>query len=69
MNIDLKLCPFCGVPNPYITFENGYLDETAIVFCNACKVSVKLEENEQEGFNDETKRKAIEAWNKRADNA
>ena len=63
---ELKPCPFCGAPYPYITFEHGYLDESAIIFCNACKISVKLEENDQEGFNDETKRKAIEAWNRRA---
>ena len=62
---ELKPCPFCGTPYPYITFERGYLDDSAVVFCNACKISVKLEENDQEGFNDATKRKAIDAWNRR----
>lgn len=68
MNEKLKPCPFCGVPYPYITFERGYLDDSAVVFCNACKISVKLEENDQEGYNDVTKRKAIEAWNRRVNN-
>lgn len=63
--MELKPCPFCGDPYPYITFEPGYLDDSAIVFCNACKVSVKVESNDQEGFNDKTKIRAIEAWNRR----
>ena len=64
----LKPCPFCGTPYPYLTFEPGYIDDSVIVFCNACKISVKLEENDQEGLNEETERKAIEAWNQRVDN-
>jgi Lar family restriction alleviation protein len=63
---DLKPCPFCGTPYPYITFEHGYIDDSAVVFCDHCKISVKLEENDQEGYNATTKRKAIEAWNRRA---
>ena len=63
---ELKPCPFCGTPYPYITFEHGYIDDSAVVFCNHCKISVKLEENDQEGYNATTKRKAIEAWNRRA---
>lgn len=39
---ELKPCPFCGAPYPYLTFERGYIDDSAIVFCNACKISVKL---------------------------
>ena len=61
----LVSCPFCGSNAIYITHEPGYLDDSAIIFCNCCKVSVKLEENDQEGFNDETVRKAVEAWNRR----
>lgn len=64
---ELKPCPFCGTPYPYITFERGYIDDSAVVFCNNCKVSVKVEENDQEGFNDETRRRAIAAWNRRAE--
>ena len=64
---ELKPCPFCGTPYPYITFEHGYIDDSAVVFCNHCKISVKLEENDQEGYNATTKRKAIEAWNRRAE--
>lgn len=66
-DVELKPCPFCGAPYPYITFEHGYIDDSVVVFCNTCKISVKLEENDQEGFNDVTKRKAIDAWNRRAE--
>ena len=64
----LKPCPFCGANkyNIYLTFERGYIDDSMVVFCNACKVSVKLEENDQEGNTEETRAKAIEAWNRRA---
>ena len=62
----LKPCPFCGCTDIYITFEHGYLDDSAIVFCNNCKVSVKVEENDQEGFNEKTAKRAVEAWNRRA---
>lgn len=61
----LKPCPFCGSLNVYKTFEHGHIDYSAIIFCNACKVSVKLEENDQEGINEITEHKAIEAWNRR----
>ena len=61
----VKPCPFCGSDWIYVTFEHGYIDDSAIVFCNSCKVSVKLEENDQEGFSEETAKKAVEAWNRR----
>lgn len=61
----LKPCPFCGCESIYITPEPGYLDDSAVVFCNGCKVIVKLEENDQVGFNDETALRAVEAWNRR----
>ncbi|MBQ6240895.1 MAG: Lar family restriction alleviation protein [Firmicutes bacterium] len=64
--LKLKPCPFCGCTDIYITFEHGYLDDSAIVFCNNCKVSVKVEENDQEGFNEKTAKRAVEAWNRRA---
>lgn len=65
---ELKPCPFCGAGAGciYLTFEHGYLDSSMIVFCDSCKISVKLEDNDQEGDTDETRRKAIEAWNRRA---
>ena len=66
MAYKLKPCLFCGSPYPCVTFEQGYLDDSAIVFCIACKISVKFDGNDQEGFNDTTIRKAIEAWNRRA---
>ena len=62
---ELKPCPFCGAPNPYITFERGYINDSVVVFCNICKTSVKLEENDQEGVNTAAIQKAIEAWNRR----
>lgn len=45
--------------------KHGYLDVSAVVFCNTCKVSAKLEDNDQEGFNDRKARMAVDAWNKR----
>lgn len=59
-------CPFCGSDDIYVTYEHGYLDDSAVVFCNSCKVSVKLEENDQEGINGETMMKAVEAWKRRS---
>ena len=66
---ELKPCPFCGSTDIYATFEQGCIDDSAVIFCNTCKVSVKLEENDQEGVNEITKRKAVEAWNRRVQNA
>lgn len=63
----VKPCPFCGSEDIYAKFEHGYLDNSAIVFCNGCKASIKLEENDQEGFSEETVKKAVEAWNRRAE--
>ena len=67
MNRFLKPCPFCGSTNVYITYEWGRNNDTSVIFCDECKVSVKLEENDGEGCNDKTERKAAEAWNRRAD--
>lgn len=64
---NLKPCPFCGCPDIYVTIDRGYLDDSAVVFCNACKVIVKVEKNDQEGFNDKTAKIAVEAWNRRAE--
>lgn len=69
MNDELKPCPFCGCGEGtlYIVAveQRGY--ETVGIFCNACKQTVTLEDNEWEGLNDKTKEKAIEAWNRRAE--
>lgn len=65
MDIELKPCPFCGSDDLYITFDYGDNDISTVVFCNSCKVSVKVEENDQEGFNDVTVKKAAKAWNRR----
>ena len=62
---ELESCPFCGSTDIYKTFEPGYIDDSAIIFCNSCKISVKLEENDQEGYNDKTIAKAVDAWNRR----
>ena len=60
-------CPFCGSKSIYITTEAGYLDCSTVIFCDSCKISVKVEDNDQEGFNDVTKMRAVKAWNKRAE--
>ena len=68
---ELKPCPFCGMPNTelywVVTDQRGY-GSTLGIFCNNCKQTVTLEENEWEGDTADTKRKAIEAWNRRANN-
>ena len=64
---ELKPCPFCGSEVIYVTTKEGRMDSTTTIFCNSCKTSVILEENEEEGFSKETKAKAIEAWNRRAE--
>ena len=65
----LKPCPFCAAPNTNLYFVNvdaphGY--DTVGIFCNFCKQTVILEENEWEGDSVETRDKATEAWNRRA---
>lgn len=62
----VKPCPFCGSESVYILSKDGYNDKTAIIFCNACKSVVFIEDNEGEGFDDKTVARAIEAWNRRA---
>ena len=64
---NLLPCPFCGSSDLYVTFMKGYLDDTAVVFCNTCKVSAVLEENEEQGSTDQTRAKAVAAWNTRAE--
>ena len=64
----LKPCPFCGMPYTelyWVTTEKRGFD-TLGIFCNNCKQTVTLEENEWEGDTSDTKRKAIKAWNRRA---
>lgn len=69
--ITLLPCPFCGSTHIYETFESmdGYrnTEDTAVLFCNACKAIVKLEHNELEGVNETTRKVAREAWNTRAE--
>jgi Lar family restriction alleviation protein len=65
----LKPCPFCGTPNTNLYFvkvdaPHGF--DTVGIFCNSCKQTVILEENEWEGEDSKTREKAIEAWNRRA---
>jgi len=64
----LKPCPFCGMPDTALYWvEIGQLGYTTLgIFCNGCKQTVTLEENELEGDTADTKRKAVEAWNRRA---
>lgn len=68
MDERLKPCPFCGAPYTclyWVTTEQFGCD-TLGIFCNNCKQTVTLEENELEGDTADTKRKAIKAWNRRA---
>lgn len=69
INEDLKPCPFCGCGkgNLYIVTIEQHGFKTLGIFCNRCKQTVILEENEWGGNNEQNCRKAIEAWNKRAD--
>ena len=68
MENDLKPCPFCGCGEGslYIVTVEQHGYETVGIFCNACKQTVTLECNEWEGLNEDTKERAIEAWNRRA---
>lgn len=63
----LKRCPFCGCGTGelYIVLfeQHGY--DTVGIFCNCCKQTVILEENEWEGDTMKARRKAIDAWNRR----
>ena len=65
MDERLKPCPFCGAPymGLYWVTDDG---DTLGIFCNHCKQTVTLEENEWEGDTADTKRRAIKAWNRRA---
>lgn len=65
LNQRLRPCPFCGSEDLYVTLEDGYIDSSVVVFCNACKVSVKLEDNDQEGDSADNRIKAVRAWNRR----
>jgi len=66
---ELKPCPFCGMPNTELYWvaieQHGH--ETVGIFCNNCKQTVTLEENEWKGDTADTTRKAIIAWNRRAE--
>ena len=65
---ELKPCPFCGSENVYLHSKDGYADKTTVIFCNECKSVVFIEDNEEEGYDDKTIDRAIEAWNRRVDN-
>ena len=66
--IELKSCPFCGcgMGNLYIVTIEQHGFDTVGIFCNDCKQTVILEENEWEGDNEQSRIRAIEAWNRRA---
>ena len=77
MDISLKPCPFCGSTSLKLEHKhNGthYWTGThsATVRCNKCHArggtaSVKVEAVERGCVDEETKRRAIDAWNRRAD--
>ena len=62
----LRPCPFCGSEDIYVTLETGYIDDSVVVFCNTCKVSLKLEDNDQEGDSTYSRIRAVKAWNRRS---
>ena len=64
---DLKPCPFCKSGWLYETQKNDYYDETAVMFCNSCKAIVTLEQVEEEGVNEKTRKFVRERWNTRAE--
>ena len=66
----LKPCPFCGcgTGNLYIVTIEQHGFDTVGIFCNGCKQTVILEENEWEGDNEQSRIRAIEAWNRRGEN-
>ena len=55
---DLKPCPFCGSKN-LSCFNDGYLIQ---IFCNACGARTGLHQHDPKCD------KAVEAWNRRAEN-
>ena len=64
---ELKPCPFCGcgTGNLYVVTIEQHGFDTVGIFCNGCKQTVILEENEWEGDNEQSRKKAINAWNRR----
>ena len=67
MENKLKRCPFCGCGTGelYMVTIEQYGHDTVGIFCNCCKQTVILEENECEGDTEKTRRNAIDAWNRR----
>lgn len=68
MKDELKPCPFCGCDCLYVVTIKQHGNDTLGIFCNNCKQTAILEENEWEGNNDATRERAIKAWNRRANN-
>ena len=65
-NFKLRPCPFCGSYDSSI-YSVRTKDDTLGIFCNVCKQTVTLEENEQEGDTAESLERAVRAWNERKD--
>ena len=65
--MELKPCPFCGcgTGNLYVVTIEQHGFDTVGIFCNGCKQTMILEENEWEGDNEQSRIRAIEAWNRR----
>ena len=61
----IKPCPFCGGTSLYFVTVETSGNETVGIFCNWCKQTVTLEENEWYGDTDKTRERAAEAWNRR----
>ena len=65
---ELLPCPFCGCDYGNLYFvtmdQRGY--NTLGIFCNGCKQTTILEENEWEDDTVSAKKRAIDAWNQRS---
>lgn len=60
MNKELKSCPFCGGDKIAVDIDDEYADGTCVwrIMCRKCQAKIeKISKN-----------KAIESWNRRADN-
>ena len=65
---ELLPCPFCGCDYGNLYFvtmdQCGY--HTLGIFCNGCKQTTILEENEWEDDTASARKRAIDAWNQRS---
>lgn len=61
---ELKCCPFCGYENPELQHDHNYGGYSYIT-CPKCKC---ISEKFPKLYSESSDKRAIEAWNRRADN-